>query len=363
MKTGEVSRATFILLLSLLPVACDTGTGRAGRDAPTSRDLPSPPFDSVFQFVGTLELDESGPNAITQITDFAVARDGRIAIADAKTPRVVVYNPDGDLERSVGRSGEGPGEYRNPSSVAFGAAGELYVLNVAPQYLIRFSADLAYDTTFRIDDALAALEVETLDKGLVVFTYRDKAEAPLSRLYSTRGQLLKTFYELDPTILSRPFWEAATDFLLTTSKTEIIAGYNLSYPLVRYDPSGTFVDSIGFPPPSWVPPPSVDPAGPFNTATFKPWRRRFTTIREIAVYRDSLLLVSHEKLDPEILSYEAGTYAADIYLLDGRKIWDDIPLPGRLLSAGQFVYVLLDRRPESTTVGEYSIRLNGLEAH
>ena len=44
--------------------------------------------------------------------DLALADDGTLAVADAKPDQVKIFGPDGRFLRTVGRDGEGPGEYR-----------------------------------------------------------------------------------------------------------------------------------------------------------------------------------------------------------------------------------------------------------
>jgi len=313
-------------------------------------------FDSTFQLSRTIEIDESTAVPITKITDVAVASDGRLAIADSKAVQVTVYDGNGVFLGSVGAKGDGPGEFRHPLAVTFDEKGELYVVDGTPPSLIRYAPDLAYDTTVRITDARVAVEAEVVGSDVWVLTYSDRIGDKLLRRYDRDGKLLDVLYELDPAIVTRPFWEAATDLLMAAGRAEVIVGYNLRYPLLRYDASGQLVDSVGVPPASWIPPPPSAPDEPHNTETLEKWLRTFTTIREIAVYRDAFLLISHQRLDPDNLEYRSGTYTADVYELGGEKIVEDVRLPGRLLTAGQFVYILLDREPDRTFIGAYTLR-------
>src|SRR4051812_22389282 len=52
------------------------------------------------------------------ITDAAVGRDGRLIVADEKTPIVRLFAPTGKFLRTIGGKGRGPGEYLLPRGVA-----------------------------------------------------------------------------------------------------------------------------------------------------------------------------------------------------------------------------------------------------
>lgn len=59
----------------------------------------------------------------------AVREDGRIYVADGQAGHVKVLGPDGTLRDSIGRQGEGPGEFRTPSGLGLTEGDSLYVLD------------------------------------------------------------------------------------------------------------------------------------------------------------------------------------------------------------------------------------------
>lgn len=63
------------------------------------------------------------------ITDVAPAADGRIYGADADAGHVKVLTPDGRLIDTLGRKGEGPGEFQRLSQLTLGRGDSLYVLD------------------------------------------------------------------------------------------------------------------------------------------------------------------------------------------------------------------------------------------
>ena len=83
-------------------------------------------FDDTGEVVGVYGKEGQLENP----ADVAVAADGTLFIADSKAHRVVVLDVDtGEVRRSFGRRGGGPGEFAYPTSLAFDAEGTLYVVD------------------------------------------------------------------------------------------------------------------------------------------------------------------------------------------------------------------------------------------
>jgi hypothetical protein len=71
------------------------------------------------------------------------------------------------------------------------------------------------------------------------------------------------------------------------------------------------------------------------------WLRSYTYISNIALYRDSLLVLSIARYDPDNLAYRDPSYRADIYdVRTTEKLYEDIPLPGDLAGGGEHVRIL-----------------------
>jgi hypothetical protein len=61
-----------------------------------------------------LDIGGDGEAALFQVTDAKRLRDGRIVIASAGSRELRIHGADGRLLRSLGRAGEGPGEFKSP---------------------------------------------------------------------------------------------------------------------------------------------------------------------------------------------------------------------------------------------------------
>ncbi len=98
--------------------------------------------------IGVLEGDEE--YMFGQLRALAVAPDGRIFALDAQIPAVRVYGPDGAYQRTLGRSGGGPGEFGRPDGMLMLSDGRLVVRDVGNARLQLFGPDLEPTDTWPV---------------------------------------------------------------------------------------------------------------------------------------------------------------------------------------------------------------------
>lgn len=83
----------------------------------------------------------AGRHIFSAISGIAVDRQGRIYAADLMQTHVVVFSPSGSLLATIGRKGQGPGEFEGPSGPALAPDGSLYVRDIS--HVARFIVDPA----------------------------------------------------------------------------------------------------------------------------------------------------------------------------------------------------------------------------
>lgn len=352
-----------ILPLALLAVFVALSEMRGGGDAPPAV-APTAEFGEVFEPAGRTTLEEPEREVVSNVRTVAVRDDGLLAVADPRQDRVRLYDAAGDLIATVGGSGSGPGELDFPGDVVFDARGRLYVAESGQPRVSRFGRDLAFDTLFRVEDAYFPTEIGSPGDRLIVYANRPDPGAESLRIYTPRGEAVESFHPERDEYGTVPYWGSASRRVMAVSSSRVVAGGNLLYPFPVYDTAGALRDSIGTPPESWEPPPRPDPGeftGPDQMKQFEKWRRTFTTVDNLAIYRDSLLVVAHKELAPDVIAYEEATYRADVYRLgNGRKLVEDVLLPGRMLRGGEHLHLLLSSPPGPWTVGRFEVDPGGV---
>ncbi|MXW55151.1 MAG: hypothetical protein F4Z59_00205, partial [Gemmatimonadales bacterium] len=81
--------------------------------------------------------------------------DGSVAVADETTSSVRVFGATGEYVRSMGRRGEGPGEFRDPYLMWVLPGDTIWVGNLRPWYFNVFTAGGEFVRTVRISPAYA----------------------------------------------------------------------------------------------------------------------------------------------------------------------------------------------------------------
>lgn len=74
-------------------------------------------------------LDGDGPDVFGQIGALELGADGSIVVLDGQAEEVRVFGPDGTHLRTLGGSGEGPGELSNPAGMDLSDDGVVWVMN------------------------------------------------------------------------------------------------------------------------------------------------------------------------------------------------------------------------------------------
>ena len=95
-------------------------------------------------------LSSAGAGALAMPTDVAIGAAGRLYVVDGGNNRIVIYSPDGDYIKSVGREGKGNLEFAGPIGMqAMGRAWEeptlLRLALVAEQAVERRAPEVYYE--------------------------------------------------------------------------------------------------------------------------------------------------------------------------------------------------------------------------
>ncbi|MCP4549943.1 MAG: 6-bladed beta-propeller [bacterium] len=75
------------------------------------------------------------------ITDMAVGENGDIYLLDKVLNQVKIFTADGEYLRTIGREGEGPGEFRSSNGMALIADGTVCVMSQRPERIVLLTPD------------------------------------------------------------------------------------------------------------------------------------------------------------------------------------------------------------------------------
>jgi len=83
----------------------------------------------LVRTIGDVDADDENL-AFNSPVDLAVDDPGNIYIADSRNRRIQVFDPEGRYIRTIGRRGQGPGEFMATSSIGLDREGRLWVLDL-----------------------------------------------------------------------------------------------------------------------------------------------------------------------------------------------------------------------------------------
>lgn len=124
--TGRPPAAPVLNLAAILALPLLVACGADAPEAEAGAGEWGPSVALVEELrVGGLEGDEA--YTFGYITDIAPAPDGSFYVADSQVPVIRLYAADGTHVRDIGRSGEGPGEYRSVDALDVDPDGRVLV--------------------------------------------------------------------------------------------------------------------------------------------------------------------------------------------------------------------------------------------
>lgn len=312
-------------------------------------------FDVVFEEVARVSLEEDASDPIADIEMVSRRPGGGYLVVDALGDEVRVFDQNGDLERKLGRSGDGPGELDSPMSAVEVTDGRVFVAQRANPRLTVFLPD-GNPLTLSVPGAYGWWLGDLGDRLAVGIGSRGDRFA----LLSYGGDSLASFGPVAREVIEVPFWiyYAREHAAVYGDRIAINTSF---YPSVRiFDSDGTLLDSIGDAPESWVQagPPPVDQARDDDAReAVRAWSRSFSIVAGLHGMSTGHLVVQYGRFEPtEQDTYHVRPTTVDVYDSEGAKVISDVALEDQVLAGGLRLLVLVGRPPEPWTLAEYELR-------
>ncbi|MCP4218007.1 MAG: 6-bladed beta-propeller [bacterium] len=117
--------------------------------------------------------------------DVKIGNDGLVYILDSGNNRIQVFDTSANYIRTIGRGGQGPGDFANPFSLALDKNNNLVVADYNNQRIQVFNKAGQYLSSFKTTGTTPSLIAVTPKKEIVLFGY----SAP------SKSRLLLTYYD------------------------------------------------------------------------------------------------------------------------------------------------------------------------
>lgn len=278
-----------LVLSVLLLSALTAGRVHSQQSAQVTRETSCPNCRIIATRVAAVG-DKDGPGSIGAAPWLACRKRGQqfAAVTMSRPGEVLLFDHLGRFQRSVGRAGEGPGEFRVAFPLKFGPGDSLWVFQPSARRVTVFDSTLKYVRTLTLPTSPAA--AAPFANGAVVLQgsipTRDRIGLPIHVLSSAGvlgGSFGSTTGEMRP---DDPFVSARR--LAPASDGRVWSARLTEYTIERWDTAGT-----------------LDLRLLVETTWFKPWRRdpsnpKATGPMIIDVQEDAsgLLWVLHSVRDP-----------------------------------------------------------------
>lgn len=207
--------------------------------------------------IGEEEVDEN--YMFNQPRSVKAAEDGSIYVLDGRDICIKVYDREGKYLRTIGRQGQGPGEFSSGSLYFdIGSDEKIYIMDCRNSCVIIMDKDGAFIHSFRLPGRLFG-EMETDKNNFIYFErkFRDEEarKTSIHRYNSTGDEILNygTFKIVQPVIQRRTKTSisstvsriAATTVWTVDQEGKLYAGYGDKYQISVYNPNGSLSFKFG----------------------------------------------------------------------------------------------------------------------
>lgn len=136
--------------------------------------------------------DAENDIVLGRITDIAVDSRGRMLILDMGFSHVTIYDPDSMIVHTIGRKGEGPGEFNQPTAIGVDAEDRFYVASIGGRIAV-FGRDGVLVEEFRQHLPWSFVTgVTPIADGLYMTALDSKTKKIVHR-YDSRHRYLSSF--------------------------------------------------------------------------------------------------------------------------------------------------------------------------
>ena len=136
-----------------------------------------------------------------RISALEVDDEGNIYVLDSRECRIQVFNKDGDYLQTIGRKGEGPGEFQRPSRMYLSPDAKLYVIEFRKMHM--FDQDGVYEKSIIPESTLLGMSA-TRDGSILgrSYTFGEEERSMDIIIMDSEGKKVETITSFpDPSVI------------------------------------------------------------------------------------------------------------------------------------------------------------------
>lgn len=186
---------TVLFVLSTV-FLCHAVTARASKDKVvevTNPFMERPVASETMKLVEDLRIGGASDDEFffARVTDIAIAKDGRIFVAEQGQHMVMVFETDGEFVTSFGKYGEGPGDFNMPAAIAFDDKGMLYVADQSRVSIFDQRNEFVRSFRYGLPQMIGGMAVAP--DGSVFVVYFDTSLHLVIHKYNPKGKQVASF--------------------------------------------------------------------------------------------------------------------------------------------------------------------------
>ncbi len=201
-----------------------------------------------LEFIRSIGVEESENEnyQLFYVSDVVKDKKDNYYILDLGNNRIQKYGPDGRYISTIGRKGQGPGDFLVPRCVVINK-GDLVVLNSGNMRIDRFSFDGIYKKSFKLERFL--LSFLPLENGKIAGNSEGKTNyhtgeicSKFIMIFNKSGDIVSSFGDVKD--LTRPFVIGVTNLVsmsIDKKNKFLYLAYGIENKLEKYDYEGNLL--------------------------------------------------------------------------------------------------------------------------
>ena len=280
-------------------------------------------FGRFFTFEKEVTLSQKN-NLIGRVRKLSIGLDGYFWILDSKLVKINQYTQSGEFVSSVGRKGQGPGEFMLPADFFIGKEA-IYVVDPLARKLHIFSLNWDFKYFFYIEDGRMVREGqngEIIVAAPLLLDDKNKNSACI-QVYDRKGKRLRSFFPVDENAVRQDLISDGVHLELDR-QGNLFCMQEMEYKIYHYTAKGNLIKTFSKPSTHYIPPPTRVFKNKFLRSEAEKWLKSWTHVLDIKTGHDLVFVTTR---------FIKGTFefGLDVYNKDGELIQGNLETDYRLM--------------------------------